>query len=235
MPPVIAAVGAAATAIGGAVVAGGAAVVAGATAVAGAVSAVAATTVVGGITIGSIAYTAATAYAINAMSKKSLAKARSAAASIAAAQKGYGTNVNAVSPASNHAIIYGTQRVGGVIFYRSITNDQQYLHTLIALAGHECEEIGTVYADNVALTLDGDGFVTNDDFQIKDADGNVVNSALRINKHLGTSTQALMLIWWLKIVHGLQAIRQKVLPIFILGLNLVATYSLKACRHSARL
>ena len=182
MPPVIAAVGAAATAIGGAVVAG-------ATAVVGAATAIGATTIIGGITVGSLAYTAVTAFAINALTKKSLAKARSAAASVAAAQKGYGTNVNAVSPASDHAIIYGQQRVGGVVFYRSITNDQLYLHTLLALAGHECEEIGTIYADNVALTLDGNGFVTNDQFQIKDADGNVVNSALRINKHLGSSTQ----------------------------------------------
>ena len=138
---------------------------------------------------GYAAYTAVTAYAINALQKKALNKAKSAAASVAAAQKGYGTNVNAVAPASDHAIIYGQQRVGGVIFYRSITNDQLYLHTLIALAGHECEEIGTIYADNVALTLDGNNFVTNDQFQIKDADGNVVNSALRINKHLGSSTQ----------------------------------------------
>ena len=139
---------------------------------------------------GYAAYTAVTAYAINALTKKAQKKAQAAAASVQAAQKGYGTNVNAVAPASDHAIIYGQQRVGGVIFYRSITNDQQYLHTLLALAGHECEEIGTIYADNVALTLDGNGFVTNDQFQIKDADGNVVNSALRINKHLGTSTQA---------------------------------------------
>ena len=138
---------------------------------------------------GYAAYTAVTAYAINALQKKSLAKARSAAASVAAAQKGYGTNVNAVAPASDHAIIYGQQRVGGVIFYRSVTNDQQYLHTLIALAGHECEEIGTVYADNVALTLDGNNLVTNAEFQIKDADGNTVNSALRIKKHLGTNNQ----------------------------------------------
>ncbi len=138
---------------------------------------------------GYAAYTAVTAYAINALQKKSLAKARSAAASVAAAQKGYGTNVNAVAPASDHAIIYGQQRVGGVIFYRSVTNDQQYLHTLIALAGHEVEEIGTVYADNVALTLDGNNLVTNAEFQIKDADGNTVNSALRIKKHLGTNNQ----------------------------------------------
>ena len=134
--------------------------------------------------------TVVTSYAINALNKKALSKARSAAASVQAAQKGYGTNVNAVAPASDHAIIYGEHRVGGVIFYRSITDDQKYLHTLIALAGHECNSIGTVFADNVALTLDGNGFVTNDAFQIKDADGAVVNSALRINKHLGDNNQA---------------------------------------------
>lgn len=133
--------------------------------------------------------TIVTSYAINALSKKALSKARSAAASVQAAQKGYGTNVNAVAPASDHAIIYGQQRVGGVIFYRSITDDQKYLHTLIALAGHEVEEIGTIYADNIALTIDGSNFVTNDVFQIKDADGAVVNSAIRIKKHLGTNNQ----------------------------------------------
>ena len=152
------------------------------------------TAVIGSVTLATVvgyaAYTAVTAYAINALTKKAQKKAQAAAASVQAAQKGYGTNVNAVAPASDHAIIYGQQRVGGVIFYRSITNDQQYLHTLLALAGHECEEIGTIYADNVELTLDGNGFVTNDQFQIKDADGNVVNSALRINKHLGTNGQA---------------------------------------------
>jgi len=134
--------------------------------------------------------TIVTSYAINALTKKAQKKAQAAAASVQAAQKGYGTNVNAVAPASDHAIIYGEQRVGGVIFYRSITDDQKFLHTLIALAGHECNSIGTVFADNVALTLDGNGFVTNDAFQIKDADGNVVNSALRIKKHLGSNSQA---------------------------------------------
>ena len=151
-------------------------------------------TVILGTTVATIAgyaaYTVATSYAINALTKKAQKKAQVAAASVQAAQKGYGTNVNAVAPASDHAIIYGEQRVGGVVFYRSITDDQKFLHTLIALAGHECNSIGTIFADNVALTLDGNGFVTNDAFQIKDADGNVVNSALRINKHLGDNNQA---------------------------------------------
>jgi hypothetical protein len=134
--------------------------------------------------------TIVTSYALNALSKKATRKAAAAAASAQAAQKGYGTSVNAVVPAADHAIIYGVQRVGGIIFYRSITEDQKYLHTLVALAGHECSQITTVYAGNVALSLDGSGFVTNDEFQIKDDAGNVVNSALRINTHLGTSSQA---------------------------------------------
>ncbi len=152
------------------------------------------TTVVGSAAVATVIYyvgaTIATSYAINALQKKAMKKAQAAASSVMAAQKGYGTNVNAVSPAADHAIIYGQDRVGGVVFYRSITDDQKYLHTLIALAGHECEEIGTVYADNIALTLDGSGFVTNDVFQIKDADGAVVNSAIRIKKHLGDGNQA---------------------------------------------
>ena len=134
--------------------------------------------------------TAATAYSMNALQKKAMNKARAAAASVAAAQKGYGTTVNAVSPAADHAIVYGQQRVGGVVFYRSVTNDQQYLHSLIALAGHECEEIGDIYAGDTLLTLDGDGFVTNSEYQLKDEDGNVTGPAIRINKHLGTAGQA---------------------------------------------
>lgn len=140
--------------------------------------------------VGYVAYTAVTAYAMNALQKKALNKARAAAASATEAQKGYGTTVNAVSPASDHAIVYGQQRVGGVVFYRSVTEDQKYLHTTIALAGHECEEIGTIYANDLALTIDGNGYVTNDEYQIKDADGNFQSYALRIKKHLGTADQA---------------------------------------------
>lgn len=140
--------------------------------------------------VGYVAYTAVSAYAMNALQKKALKKAQSAAASATQAQKGYGTTVNAVSPASDHAIVYGQQRVGGVVFYRSVTEDQKYLHTTIALAGHECQEIGTVYANDLALTINGDGYVTNDEYQIKDEDGNFQSYALRIKKHLGTADQA---------------------------------------------
>lgn len=150
------------------------------------------------ITIGSVAISAATivgyaayavvsSFAINALQKKALKRAQ---ASADALQKGYGTNVNAVSPAADHAIIYGQHRVGGVVFYRSTTEDQKYLHTTIALAGHECQEIGTIYANDLELIINEDGFVTNDEYQIKDDNGNFQSYALRINKHLGTANQA---------------------------------------------
>jgi len=149
--------------------------------------------VVGSTAVAAVIYyvgaTVITSYALNALSKKATRKAAAAAASAQAAQKGYGSTVNAVVPAADHAIVYGVHRVGGIIFYRSITDDQKYLHTLIALAGHECAEIIDVFAGNVTLSLDGSGFATNDEFQIKDDDGNVVNSALRIKKHLGTNNQ----------------------------------------------
>jgi hypothetical protein len=50
----------------------------------------------------------------------------------------------------------------------------------VPLAGHECEEITTVYFNNEALTLDGSGNVT--------APSQYVGYA-RVKKHLGSSTQ----------------------------------------------
>lgn len=134
--------------------------------------------------VGYAAYAAVTAYSLNALNKKAMSKA---AASTSAAS--YGTSVNAVSAAADHAIIYGQHRVGGVVFYRSVSSDQKFLHTLIALAGHECEEIGTVYANDIALTLNGRGFATNPEFQIKDDNGNFSSYAIRVKKFTGGPSQ----------------------------------------------
>ena len=137
-------------------------------------------------------YTAVTSYSINALQKKQqeeLEKLLASQAAASAAKKGYGTNVNAVSPAASHAVIYGETRVGGVVFYRSTTNNQQYLHSLIALAGHEVEEIVTVFAGETALTINSDGFVTNDQFTVKNDSGGVSYYPIRIKKHLGADDQ----------------------------------------------
>jgi len=115
---------------------------------------------------------AAAGYALNALSPKPKGPTQPAQSAIL---------VSGVSPASDHAIIYGKTRVGGVIVYKEATDNNKFLHIVIALAGHEIEEIETVYLNDEALTLDGDGFATAP---------SKYNGLVRINKHNGSPTQA---------------------------------------------
>lgn len=95
-----------------------------------------------------------------------------------------------------HKIIYGTARVSGNIALLQTENsgfrydgspksgDNPFLHVIICLAGHELEEITTVYFDDNALTLDGSGWVTSTPY-FRDS-----VSYARVLKHLGASDQA---------------------------------------------
>jgi len=58
------------------------------------------------------------------------------------------------SPIAARQIIYGQTRTSGVIVYISTTGSKnEYLHLVVALAGHEVEDIGDVYFnDELALT-----------------------------------------------------------------------------------
>ena len=61
------------------------------------------------------------------------------------------------SPIASRQIIYGRSKVSGVVVYISTTGAKnQYLHLVVAMAGHEVEEIGDVYfGDELALTGSG--------------------------------------------------------------------------------
>lgn len=89
--------------------------------------------------------------------------------------------VSGVSAIQDHQIVYGTTKVGGAVVYKEATDNNKFLHVVVALAGHECEEVQTVYLNDEALTLDGDGNVTAPD---------KYSGLVRINKHLGSDTQA---------------------------------------------
>ena len=58
------------------------------------------------------------------------------------------------SPIAARQIIYGETKVSGVIVYLSTTGTKnEYLHLVVALAGHQVQEIGDVYFnDELALT-----------------------------------------------------------------------------------
>ena len=64
-----------------------------------------------------------------------------------------GYTINTLGSSQPTAVIYGKVRVGGVIFYQETTSENNYLHTLIALAGHEVNEIQEVYLNDEELTL----------------------------------------------------------------------------------
>ena len=89
-----------------------------------------------------------------------------------------GYQVNSSGSASDHQIIYGQSRVGGVIVYDDATgSDNQYLHRVIAIAGHEVDSFVKFYIDEEEVTVAGDGLVTSpakykDKVRILTKDGN---------------------------------------------------------------
>jgi len=84
------------------------------------------------------------------------------------------------SPIASRQIIYGRSKVSGVVVYLSTTGSKnEYLHIVVAMAGHEVEEIGDVYfGEDLALT--GSGSSANQ--------GRFIGKA-QIYKQLGGSAQ----------------------------------------------
>ena len=64
-----------------------------------------------------------------------------------------GYDVAGLSPAADHAIVYGETKVGGAIVYKETTNNNKDLHILVALAGHEIESVEEVYLNDEQLTF----------------------------------------------------------------------------------
>jgi hypothetical protein len=78
-------------------------------------------------------------------------------------------------------VIYGRVMVGGPIVYAETTSNNNYLHMIIPVAGHEVTAFDAIYFNDDQLTLDGSGNVT--------APAQYVGKA-RIKTYLGTTTQS---------------------------------------------
>lgn len=89
------------------------------------------------------------------------------------------------SPTSPRQIIYGQAKVSGTVVYLATSGTKnEYLHIVVALAGHEVQEIGEVYFnEDLVLTGSGDGYATGK----YAASGSYTGSL--IHKHLGSTTQ----------------------------------------------
>lgn len=101
-----------------------------------------------------------------------------------------GYNVNTLGSAQPTAVIYGTVKVGGVIFYQETTNDNKYLHSLIALAGHQVQQIEKVYLNDEELTLTTSSNDSNGLPIYEVSSPTKYAGKVRIKLHLGEDNQA---------------------------------------------
>ena len=119
--------------------------------------------------VGTLVTTALTSFALRKLGPK--------AAGGGAENKG--TLLNARQAAASQEYVYGQVRKGGIITYMNTTGaENKYLHMVIAVAGHEVEEIGSVYVNDELISLDGSGYVS----------GTRWGGKIRILKHLGNQT-----------------------------------------------
>lgn len=73
---------------------------------------------------------------------------------------------NVVSTVAPRDLVLGRVRKAGAVFYRASTGaNSQDLYLAIALAGHELDAIETIYLNDVAVSLDGAGYVTTAPYQ----------------------------------------------------------------------
>lgn len=100
---------------------------------------------------------------------------------LASSSRGYSINGESGS-ALDHQIIYGTVRVGGVRIYDTATGtNNNFLHRILAFAGHEIDDYTQIYLNDEVVTLDL-------------STGNVISPAryngyVRIRAYYGTDSQ----------------------------------------------
>ena len=81
--------------------------------------------------------------------------------------KSAGALVNARSGESAQEYVFGQVRKGGTITFMETTNDNQRLHLIVALAGHEVNAVSSIYVNDEIVNLDADGYVTGDKWRSK--------------------------------------------------------------------
>ena len=101
-------------------------------------------------TLGTFAFYTASGFALNSLAPKPQMPNINALSSSTGKTTTQGTssvggyNISGISSAADHQIIYGQTKVGGVIVFKDVTDNNKFLHVVYALAGHECQSIDQV-------------------------------------------------------------------------------------------
>ena len=101
-----------------------------------------------------------------------------------------GISVTSKAPTSPYRVIYGTSRVGGTIVYAETTSStNEFLHMVIVLAGHEVDDISTIYLGDDAVALETNSNDSNGIPIYTPTSVDQYNGKLQVKKHLGDDDQ----------------------------------------------
>ena len=101
-----------------------------------------------------------------------------------------GTMVSVKEATKPYRVIYGKTRVGGNIVFAETSNNNDFIHLIYVVAGHEVNDITKIFFDDAEVPLTQDGSDSNGVARLFPSSGNTFEGKVRIKKHLGTSTQA---------------------------------------------
>ena len=101
-----------------------------------------------------------------------------------------GISVTTKSPTASYRIVYGETRVGGTIVYAETTSDtNEFLHMVIVVAGHEIDDIPTIYLGEDVISLETNSNDSNGIPIFTPTSSDEYNGKLQIKKHFGDDSQ----------------------------------------------
>ena len=101
-----------------------------------------------------------------------------------------GITVTSKAPTAPYRVIYGTSRVGGTIVYAETTsNTNEFLHMVVVLAGHEVDEITTLFLGDDSVALETTSNDSNGIPIFTPTSSDKYNGKLLVKKHLGNVDQ----------------------------------------------
>jgi len=101
-----------------------------------------------------------------------------------------GTMVTAKSGIAPHRVIYGKTRVGGVMVYAESTGStNEFLHIVIAIAGHEINNITKIFFNENEVPTTSSGNDSNGIARLVPSSGNQFEGKARFKVHTGADSQ----------------------------------------------
>ena len=99
-----------------------------------------------------------------------------------------GRLVNVKQAIMTRQVAYGTVRMAGSLIYTESTDNDEFLHLIFAVAGHEINSFESFLINEDSVSINANGFVTDDKYATG-SNGSDGDRFIRIKTHLGADNQ----------------------------------------------